>query len=116
MPSTTPIPTRSSMIDPAIIRGAPLAEEPGLGALTMPGFLREVTTRFGPREALVLHEHGARISWSYADLWDRASEVASPLAEGYTQSDACRAVGAHSLNVVPRPTVTPRSSTFWAAA
>ena len=79
MPSTTPIPTRSSMIDPAIIRGAPLAEEPGLGALTMPGFLREVTTRFGPREALVHREHGARISWSYGDVWQRASEVARAL-------------------------------------
>ena len=34
--------------------GTPLSEEPGLGALTIPGYLREVTTRFAEREALVV--------------------------------------------------------------
>ena len=40
--------------DLAIIHGIPLEEEPGLGALTLPGFLAEVCERFGPREALVI--------------------------------------------------------------
>ena len=34
--------------------GTPLSEEPGLGALTLPGFLREVTHVSRDREALVL--------------------------------------------------------------
>ena len=68
------------MDEPAIIRGIPLEEEPGLGALTLPGFLSDVTARFGPREALVLHEDGARISWTYDYLSARAQEVARALA------------------------------------
>ena len=38
----------------SIVSGPPLSEEPGLGALTLPGFLREVTQMYGEREALVL--------------------------------------------------------------
>jgi fatty-acyl-CoA synthase len=37
----------------SLVHGLPLAEEPGLGTLTLPGFIREVTARFGPREAVV---------------------------------------------------------------
>ena len=37
----------------SIASGIPLAEEPGLGALSIPGYLREVTARFAGREALV---------------------------------------------------------------
>ncbi|WP_280241095.1 hypothetical protein, partial [Nocardia abscessus] len=37
----------------AIATGPPLSDEPGLGPLTLPGFLREVTERYGDREALV---------------------------------------------------------------
>jgi acyl-CoA synthetase (AMP-forming)/AMP-acid ligase II len=63
----------------SIVSGPPLAEEPGLGALTLGGWLREVTARFGSREALVMHE-GERVTrWSYADLWERANEVARAL-------------------------------------
>ena len=40
---------------PSIVSGPPLSEEPGLGALTLPGFLREVTQIYGDREALVWH-------------------------------------------------------------
>jgi len=39
---------------PSIVKGIPLSEEPGLGALTLPGFLSEVTARFADCEALVL--------------------------------------------------------------
>ncbi len=65
--------------EPALIHGPLLTSEPGLGALTLPGYLREVTQRFSEREALVFHEGGARISWSYALLWERAAEVARSL-------------------------------------
>src|SRR6478735_11472625 len=59
----------------SIISGPPLADEPGLGTLTLPGFLREVTTQFGDREALVAGD----VRWTYADLWERSIEVARAL-------------------------------------
>jgi len=63
----------------SIIAGPPLAEEPGIGALTLGGWLREVTERHGPREALVMRE-GERVTrWSYDELWARANEVARAL-------------------------------------
>ncbi|TAK99845.1 MAG: long-chain fatty acid--CoA ligase, partial [Rhodospirillaceae bacterium] len=61
------------------MRGGPLSEEPGLGALTLPGFLREVTTRFADREALVMHTPDGAVRWTYATLWERAVEVARAL-------------------------------------
>lgn len=63
----------------SIIKAIPLEDEGGLGSLTLGGWLREVCERFGDREALVLHENGERISWSYANLWERANEVARAL-------------------------------------
>ncbi len=64
----------------AIARGIPLEEEPGLGALTLPGFLREVTDRYADREALVMHKPDGSVErWSYADLWDRSVELARAL-------------------------------------
>ncbi len=64
----------------AIIHGIPLDEEPGLGALTLPGFLAEVRERFGPREALVAFEgHAATGRWTYDELWERSMEVARAL-------------------------------------
>ena len=37
----------------SIVSGPPLSDEPGLGTLTLPGFLREVTQMYGERDALV---------------------------------------------------------------
>jgi len=66
--------------EPAIVRGLPLEEEPGLGALTMPGFLREVTERYGPREALAIrHVDDVREAWTYDQVWARSVEVARAL-------------------------------------
>jgi fatty-acyl-CoA synthase len=64
---------------PSLVKGVPLSEEPDLGALTMPGFLREVTARYADREALVLHTTDGVVRWSYATLWERAVEVARAL-------------------------------------
>ena len=65
---------------PSIIHGIPLDQEPGLGALTLPGYLREVTARYAPREALVFHHADGSVErWSYADLWSRAMQVAKAL-------------------------------------
>ncbi|MDE2404463.1 MAG: acyl--CoA ligase [Sphingomonadales bacterium] len=66
--------------DLALIRGIPLEEEPGQGAHTLPGFLREVCGRWPEREALVFHHGDGRVErWSYAGLWDRAMAVARAL-------------------------------------
>jgi acyl-CoA synthetase (AMP-forming)/AMP-acid ligase II len=69
---------------PSIVAGPPLADEPGIGALTLGGWLREVTALYGSSEALVLHEAGldgveVTIRWSYDDLWERANAVARAL-------------------------------------
>src|SRR5579859_5066386 len=59
MPGTSPGMTGVGMSENkeqlSIVRGIPLSEEPGLGPLTLSGFLKEVTSRFAEREALVLH-------------------------------------------------------------
>ncbi|WCT73033.1 class I adenylate-forming enzyme family protein [Sphingomonas naphthae] len=64
---------------PSIIHGLPLAEEQGLGALTLGGYLREVATRYADNEALVMHEAGGVTRWSYAELWAEAVAVARAL-------------------------------------
>ncbi|MFV2173121.1 class I adenylate-forming enzyme family protein [Actinomadura sp. LOL_016] len=64
---------------PSIAAGPPLADEPGLGPLTLPGFLREVTTVYAEREALVLRGAGGVTRWTYGDLWERSLEVARAL-------------------------------------
>lgn len=63
----------------SISKGIALSEEPGIGSLTLPGFIRDVTTRFAQREALVLHMPNAVMRWTYALLWDRAVQIARTL-------------------------------------
>lgn len=64
---------------PSVVSGPPLCDEPGLGPLTLPGFLREVTAAYAEREAVVLSTAGHDTRWTYADLWERAIEVARAL-------------------------------------
>jgi acyl-CoA synthetase (AMP-forming)/AMP-acid ligase II len=68
----------------SVIEGKPLADEPGIGPLTIPGYLLEVARRFGPAEALVLNSGvlrsgGQRLNWSYDELLARSLEVARAL-------------------------------------
>ncbi len=64
----------------SIVHGPPLSEEPGLGELTLPGFLRQVTERYRDREALVQRRPDGVIErWSYRDLWKRSLDVARAL-------------------------------------
>ena len=73
----------------SIIHGPPLADMPGLGAQTLPGYLREVTRRFSGREALVIrHPGGDAERWSYAELWARALEVAQALVASGVGKDS----------------------------
>ncbi len=62
-----------------IVSRIPLDEEPGLGSLTLGGYLREVTTRFSEREALVMRTTEGVERWSYATVWERSVEVARAL-------------------------------------
>jgi fatty-acyl-CoA synthase len=63
----------------SIASGPPLSAEPGLGALTLPGFLREVTAMYSEREALVWRTAEGITRWTYAELWERAVDVARAL-------------------------------------
>ena len=64
----------------SIIRGIPLQDEAGLGSLTLPGYLREVTDRYADREAMVMHHPDGSIErWSYRELWQRSMDVACAL-------------------------------------
>ena len=63
----------------SIVSGIPLSAEPGLGALTIPGYLREVTARFADREALAWRTESGVARWSYGTLWERSVEVAKAL-------------------------------------
>ena len=64
---------------PSVVEGGPLSGEPGLGALTLPGFLREVTLKFSEREAVVLRSPDGIERCTYASLWDHAIDVARAL-------------------------------------
>ena len=70
----------------SILRGIPLNEEEGIGALTLGGYLKEVTERYGPKEAAVIYEGDTVQRWTYDDLWARSMEVAQALlASGVTK-------------------------------
>ena len=56
----------------SIVSGPPLGAEPGLGPLTLPGFLREVTVSYAEREALVLRTAESVTRWTYAELWEES--------------------------------------------
>ncbi len=70
------------------VSGPPLSDESGLGVLTLPGFLREVTQTYGEREALVWRTADGVTRWTYAQLWERAIEVARALRECGVAKDA----------------------------
>jgi acyl-CoA synthetase (AMP-forming)/AMP-acid ligase II len=64
------------------LTGPSLEGHPGIGALTMGGFLEEVTSRFAEREALVFDDPflaGATQRWSYAELGVQARRVGRAL-------------------------------------
>lgn len=63
----------------SLVKGIPLSEEPGIGALTLGAYLREVTKQFGPREAVVMRSANSVQRWSYDELWAASMQVARSL-------------------------------------
>lgn len=63
----------------SIIKGIPLAEEEGIGALTLGDYLKEIVDRYGSREAAVLRRPDQVERWTYQELWERSFAVARAL-------------------------------------
>ncbi len=63
----------------SIAHGVPLAEAPGIGALTLGAYLEEICRRFGDDEAAVIHLASGVQRWTYRQLWERSQEVARAL-------------------------------------
>ncbi len=63
----------------SIAAGIPVADEPGQGAQTIGGYLRELAARHGPNEALVLRSGDQRLVWTYNELLARSMDVARSL-------------------------------------
>ncbi len=62
------------------IHGPALADEPGLGALTLPGFLAEIADKFAAAEALRWKDlTGVDRSWTYAQMYEESLQVARAL-------------------------------------
>ena len=64
----------------SLVKGNPLDEEPGLGALTLSGFITEVVVRHHSREAIAQPRPDGTVErWSYDELWRHAMDVAKAL-------------------------------------
>ncbi|MCE7796905.1 acyl--CoA ligase [Sphingobium sufflavum] len=63
----------------SLVRGIPLADEQGVGALTLGGYVREIKERYGPRQAAVFRIGDTVESWTYDELYERSVEVAQAL-------------------------------------
>ena len=69
-----------------VVSGPSLESVEGIGALTLGGFLREVTERFAANEAIVFddpltdHDAGvAPVRLTYAQVWERTRRIAAAL-------------------------------------
>jgi fatty-acyl-CoA synthase len=67
----------------SLIEGPDLADEPGLGILTMSGYLTQIAERFADRQAVVAHHReGGVTRWSYGELHAQSLAVARALLAG----------------------------------
>ena len=69
-------------------RGPPAETEEGMGALTLSGFLLEVTRRYPEREALAFHGPDGVVRWTYRDLEREARRVARAVLGAGAGKDA----------------------------
>lgn len=73
--SSSEIMSRISSID-----GIPLNQEPGLGALTLSGFMLEVCENYSTREALCWRDFSGKVRrWTYAEMRSECERVAKSL-------------------------------------
>lgn len=63
----------------SLVKGIPLSEEQGIGALTLGGFLKEVTEKYADREVAVMRDGDSAQRWNYADLWQDSVKLARAL-------------------------------------
>lgn len=63
----------------SIVSGKPLEDEQGIGALTLGGYVREIATRFGTSEAMVMSRADRCERWTYDDVLAKSLEVARAL-------------------------------------
>ena len=63
----------------SLVKGIPLNEEDGIGALTLGAYLKEVTALYGSREVAVMREGDDVERWTYDELWSRSVAVARAL-------------------------------------
>lgn len=60
--------------------GIPLSEESGIGALTLPGFLRDVANQHSSREAIRWRDlEGNLQHWTYSEFYEESCKVARAL-------------------------------------
>jgi len=63
------------------LRGTALSEEPGIGALTIPGLIRQLAENFGENEAICWRDlAGNDQHWTYTQLLSESEKVARSLA------------------------------------
>ncbi len=67
------------MAELSIIKGIPLSEEKGIGALTLGAYLKEVTKLYGPREAAVMRSGNDVQRWTYDELLAHSVKTARAL-------------------------------------
>lgn len=63
----------------SLVKGMPLSEEEGIGALTLGEYLKEVTELFSSKEAAVFPGPNGAERWTYQDLWQKSVDVARAL-------------------------------------
>lgn len=62
------------------IYGIALKDEPGVGAITLPGFMSEIAATYGPKEALRWRDlAGEQKCWTYTEMYEEALKVAKAL-------------------------------------
>jgi fatty-acyl-CoA synthase len=60
--------------------GPPIESESGVGSLTFGGFLKQLTEKYGPRDAIrYVAPDGQRVVWTYSELWGHARAMAKAL-------------------------------------
>lgn len=85
------MPANDPTDSPAEFRGPAVRDTPGIGSLTLCGFLHEVCTAYATNEALVFDDPlaaGATVRWDYAELLGQSKRVAKALiAAGIQKGD-----------------------------